>query len=425
MPSEAVLSPSLILILTGAGIAIGFALGWALALRRTAAEKQLNRRLLTEKAVLEANLENERKTTAEKIALLESAESRLKESFKALSADSLKENQSSFLGLLRPLMETIQKEAVGDLDSRRKAVDELVAPMTASLQKVEKKLDEVEKARTSSYAALREQVEIMAGTQKELHSETTRLVQALKAPTSRGRWGEIQLRRVVEMAGMLEHCDFTEQDYAGPEEARLRPDMIIRLPGGKNVVVDAKAPLGAYLEAMEATEEGVRKQKLEEHGKQVRDRIANLGRKSYWSQFDPSPEFVIMFLPGEMLFSAALQSDPGLIEYGIDRYVIPASPTTLIALLRAVHYGWQQEKVAENAMKIRDLGRELHERIRTMAEHFGDLQRNLDRTVGSYNKTIRSFESRVLVSARKFKELGAGSGDEIEELPEIEERPRD
>jgi DNA recombination protein RmuC len=288
---------------------------------------------------------------------------------------------------------------------------------------VEQKLGDVEKARTESYAALRQQIETMTGTEKHLRDETRKLVQALRSPVARGRWGEIQLKRVVEMAGRQEHCDFSEQDSAESEAGRLRPDMIVRLPGGKSVVVDAKAPLGAYLEAMEIDGEA-RKEKLLEHTRQVRERVLSLSSKAYWSQFDPSPEFVIMFLPGEMLFSAALQNDPGLIEYGVDRYVIPASPTTLIALLRAVHYGWQQEKVAENAMQVRDLGRELHERVRKMAEHFNDLRKNLDRTVVAYNKTMATMESRVLVSARKLKDLGAGSGDEIESPGQVEQLPR-
>ncbi len=403
----------LVAALVCGGAAVGFLMGWLIAGSRKAALV----------AALEADLRNERNTAEQKLRLLEEAESRFRDAFKALSADSLKENQASFLGLIRPMMKSLQEEAVTDLRTKTRAVDELITPMSESLKKVEQKLGEVEKARTEGYAALRQQIETMADTEKHLRDETRKLVQALRSPVARGRWGEIQLKRVVEMAGMQEHCDFTEQDSAESEGGRLRPDMIVRLPGGKSVVVDAKAPLGAYLEAME-TDGEARKAKLLEHTRQVRERVLSLSSKGYWSQFDPSPEFVIMFLPGEMLFSAALQNDPGLIEYGVDRYVIPASPTTLIALLRAVHYGWQQEKVAENAMQVRDLGRELHERIRKMAEHFSDLRKNLDRTVVSYNRSMASMESRVLVSARKLKDLGAGSGDEIESPGQVEKLPR-
>ena len=413
MPSQVDSSFWLLIGLACTGAVVGFALGWFIATARKAAAI----------ASLEANLQNERNAAQEKLRLLEEAESRFRDAFKALSADSLKENQASFLGLLRPMMENLQKEAVTDMTARTRAVDDLIAPMSDSLKKVEQKLGDVEKARTEGYAALRQQIETMAGTEKSLRDETRKLVQALRSPVARGRWGEIQLKRVVEMAGMQEHCDFTEQDSAGTESGRLRPDMIVRLPGGKSVVVDAKAPLGAYLEAMEA-EGDDRKAKLLDHARQVRERIQGLASKTSWAQFDPSPEFVIMFLPGEMLFSAALQNDPGLIEYGVDRYVIPASPTTLIALLRAVHYGWQQEKVAENAMQVRDLGRELHERIRKMAEHFDDMRKHLERTVGSYNRTKATMESRVLVSARKLKDLGAGSGDEIEPSSQVEQLPR-
>jgi DNA recombination protein RmuC len=413
MSSQADIALWVVAALVCTGAAVGFILGWALAASRKSAIV----------AALQADLRNERNGTLEKLRLLEEAESRFRDAFKALSADSLQENQASFLGLIRPMMKTLQEEAVTDLGARTRAVNDLITPMSESLRKVEQKLGEVEKARTDSYAALRQQIETMTVTEKGLRDETRNLVQALRAPIARGRWGEIQLKRVVEMAGMQEHCDFTEQDSAESDDGLLRPDMIVRLPGGKSVVVDAKAPLSAYLEAMEADDD-TRKAKLREHARQVRERIQSLAGKTYWSQFDSSPEFVIMFLPGEMLFSAALQNDPGIIEYGVDRYVIPASPTTLIALLRAVHYGWQQEKVAENAMQVRDLGRELHERIRKMAKHFSDLRKNLDRTVASYNSSMASMESRVLVSARKLKDLGAGSGDEIESPGQVEQLPR-
>ena len=413
MSSQADIALWVVAALACTGAAVGFILGWALAASRKSAIV----------AALEADLRNERNGTLEKLRLLEDAESRFRDTFKALSADSLQENQTSFLRLIRPMMKALQEEAVTDLGARTRAVNELIAPMSESLRKVEQTLGEVEKARTDSYAALRQQIETMTVTEKNLRDETRNLVQALRAPIARGRWGEIQLKRVVEMAGMQEHCDFTEQDSAESDDGRLRPDMIVRLPGGKSVVVDAKAPLSAYLEAMEADDD-TRKTKLREHARQVRERIQSLAGKTYWSQFDPSPEFVIMFLPGEMLFSAALQNDPDIIEYGVDRHVILASPTTLIALLRAVHYGWQQEKVTENAMQVRDLGRELHERIRKMAEHFSDLRKHLDRTVASYNRSMASMESRVLVSARKLKDLGAGSGDEIESPGQVEQLPR-
>jgi len=374
---------------------------------------------------LETTLNEERKQAEEKLALLDEAKRKLSDAFKALAADALRSSNTSFLELAKTQLEKFQELAKGDLDKRQTAIDELVKPVKESLGKVDAKLQEIEKRRIEAYSGLTEQVKLLSETQQQLRADTANLVKALRRPQARGRWGEMQLKRVVEMAGMLDHCDFFEQQTVESEDGQLRPDLLVLLPGNKNIVVDAKTPLAAYLDAIEAPDEETRIQKLKDHARQVRTHITALSRKSYFEQFDFAPEFVVLFLPGEVFFSAALEHDPALIETGVDQNVIIATPTTLIALLRAVAYGWRQERLAENAQQISQLGRELYKRLSDVGKHIARLGKALRAATDAYNKTIGSLESRVLVSARKFDELGTGAaGVEIEQLSPVDTSPR-
>jgi len=373
---------------------------------------------------LQTRLEDERRASHEKLALLTTAEEKLADAFKALSADALRNNNRSFLDLAKQNLETFQRTAKGDLENRHLAINELIKPLKESLEKVDNRIGELEKTRAGAYSELREQVKVLAQSHIQLQSETGNLVKALRAPHVRGRWGEIQLRRVVEMAGMLQYCDFIEQETVNGEDGRIRPDLIVHLPGKRTIVVDAKVPFDAFYESIATTDEEVRVARLKDHARLVRGHIANLSRKSYWETVQPTPEFVLLFLPGETFYSAALENDPKLIEDGVAQNVIIATPTTLIALLKAISYGWRQEQMADNAQEVSDLAKTLYDRLRVFTNHFDDIGRNLDRALESYNKGVRSLESRVLVTARRFKERGAIAGEEIELLEPVDKAAR-
>lgn len=358
-----------------------------------------------EKVLLAAGLEQDQKNLQEKLKLLEDAEQKLSDTFKAISSDALSKNNATFLDLAKSIFEQFQEKAKSEFSMSTKSMNELVTPIKSALENVDVKLGELEKTRIGAYEALRQQVDDMIQSQKSLQTETNHLVSALKTPTVRGRWGEMQLHRVVELAGMLEHCDFEEQRTISNDEKDYRPDMIIYLPGDHQIIVDAKAPLSAYLEALEVSDEKVKKELLAKHAQQIRKHVSLLADKKYWMQFEKSPEFVILFLPGEVFFSVATQYDMNLIEYAMQQRVIISTPTILLALLHAIAQGWRQESLADDAKKIIKMGQELYQRLSIMADHITQLGRNINSAVQSYNSMAASLESRVLVSARKFKEL--------------------
>ncbi len=353
------------------------------------------------------------------------ARAELVEAFKAASVDIHKSNSESFLQTARATLSFYSEQARREMGERKEAIGELITPLRESLDKVDAHVRHLEQERAAAYAGLIEQVRQLATGQARLQGETANLVRALRTPAARGRWGEMQLRRVVELAGMVAYCDFVEQSAVAAAEGQLRPDMTIRLPSGRTIVVDAKASLQAYLEAQELEDEGERLECLKLHGRQLRSHIVRLGGKSYWRQFADSPEFVVMFVPGENFFSAALAHDPQLIEFGVEQRVILATPTTLIALLRAVAYGWRQEQVAAHAERIGELGRTLFRRLQTMAAHFEELRKNIDRTVQSYNRAAGSLESRVMVAARRFGEIDPSLDGSLPEIAMIDRTARE
>jgi DNA recombination protein RmuC len=340
--------------------------------------------------------------------------------FRALSSEALRSNNEEFLQLATTKLEGFQRGARDDLDQRQKAVEQIVAPLKESLEKVDHQVRTLEASRRQAYGALTTQVQVLAETQERLRTETAGLVKALRSPGARGRWGEMQLRRALEMAGMLPHCDFVEQPTVSSDDRTLRPDVVVRLPGGKKIVVDAKVPLEALLDAFETEDEGVREARCQDFLRHVRDHMGKLSLKAYWRQFTPSPEFVVMFLPSESFYRYAVERDASLLELGPSQRVILASPTTLIAVLFAVAAGWREETLAESARQVSELGRELYDRLSTMGAHVSKLGNRLDQAVAAYNETVGSLEARVLPSARRFPELGVPAKEEIDHVETVE-----
>lgn len=386
----------------------GGAIGWMLA------------RLRGQKRIIELSttLDLERRQAADRLQGLETT-------FSALSNDALQRNNQAFLQLAQETLKQFQIRAAADLTQKEKAVENLVAPIKDALLKAEQQIQSMENARKEAYGALTRHLETMTQTQDQLRTETQNLVKSLRRPEVRGQWGELTLKRLTELAGMVEHCDFTQQESVNTEDGMLRPDMVVRMPDGREIVVDVKTPLDAYLSAMEAADDATRLRHLEHHARKVRERVTELSRKAYWSQFKNAPDFVVLFIPGDQFLSAALDIDRSLLEDALRQKVILATPTSFVALLRAVAYGWRQEALAANAASIRDIGEELYTRLATFTEHLERLGASLDSSVSHYNRAIGSFESKVLPGARKFVEMGVNTKKAVEPLTQIEKGVRD
>lgn len=386
------------------GVVVGYLVGIVRGAQRTH-DAQLGQ------TRAEAELAAERRSAGARIQAMEHDQDRLSDQFRALAAEALASNNEQFLGLAEQRLRSTQVAGQADLASRTQAVQALVDPLTRTLTDVRQQMAAAEESRIASSAALGEQVRGMRDASELLRQQTSSLVSALRTSDIRGAWGEVQLRRVVEVAGMLNRVDFVEQSHVTTDDGALRPDMVVHLAGGKNIVVDAKVAFLGYLDAQQATDPAVRARRLSDHARHVRKHIDDLAGKRYWDQFSPTPEFVVMFIPAEPLLSAAVEEDPGLLEYAFGRNVVIVTPMTLMALLRTVSYAWRQEALAENAQKVLEVGKELHQRLGVLSRHLADLGSRISSTAGAYNKAVASFESRVLVSARRFNELDIVDGE--------------
>jgi DNA recombination protein RmuC len=376
------------------------------------------------RAAAEARIEGVTKQLADQKSLLEQARQELLHSFQGLSGEALKQNNEAFLKLASVSFEALHAKADGALQQRQEAIDGLVRPLQESLQRYDEHVRLLEQSRQSAYGGLDQHLKSLAESHQRLQQETGNLVKALRAPAVRGQWGEITLKRVAELAGMVEHCDFVEQQSVTAEDGRFRPDMVVQLPGNRRIIVDAKTVLSAYLDAHDARDEAQRAEALRRHAEQVRKRMDDLSLKAYWSQFDHAPEFVVLFLPGEQFLGAALDQDPRLIEEGFSRGVVLATPATLVALLRAVAYGWRQERMTAHAEEAGRLGKDLYERMAVLADHVNEVGHALSKSVSAYNRAVGSLETRILPAARRFKELGVSSDKEIPLLEPAELVPR-
>ncbi len=398
------MSNSVLVLIIGITAIVSALIGWLVASMRQ--QRKITR--------LETTLAMERKNAEKSVQDLE-------QTFLNLSQKALKNSNQTFLQLAQESLKQFHIQAKGDLDQKEKSIQNMIQPIRDALEKTEKQIHTIEKDRKEAYGALHKHLETMVHTQAQLQSETRNLVKALRRPEVRGQWGEQTLKRTVELAGMVAHCDFYEQEQIDTEEGRMRPDMIVRMPGRREIVVDAKTPLNAYLDAIDANDDVTRQQFLDQHTQQVRERIRELASKSYWSQFKNSPDFVVLFIPGEQFLTAALECDRNLLEYAFQQKIMLATPTSLVALLRAVAYGWRQEKLAENAEKIRDIGEAMYSRLVVFTDHLTKLGASLSSSVSTYNKAIGSFTAKVLPGAHKFNELGIEAKKQVATPEQIDQ----
>ena len=394
----------------------------ALIMRGRARREREKLEIISQQLSMQLQLEKER--YLEKIETIEDSRKQLESSFSTLSQQALKLNNENFLTLAKEKLSQFQIQAEANLDKKEKSIETLLQPIQTALKQTEEQIQSIEKDRKESFGSLSQHLKIINETQADLRLETQNLVQALRRPEVRGQWGELTLKRIAELAGMVDHCDFYEQQQSETNDSRMRPDMIVRMPDQRELIIDAKTPLDAYLNAIQTTEIEIREQSLARHARNVRERMRELSSKAYWSQFKHSPDFVVLFIPGEQFLSAALEQDPQLLEDALKNKVILATPTSIVALLRAVAFGWRQIAVAENAEKIRELGEDLYHRLATFAEHLHKLGKNLDSSVEQYNKAIGSLDRQVLSGARKFTELGIEKKKPIPELRIVENLPK-